>query len=126
MDPEPSKTDNDAASLTVFSNVLYTSLPTTFFALASADCKSGWTWATSGSGTAMLDLRLCLGGEEKAVVTVVAAVRGLSAAADDMAACEDGGNFPVNSRLRIRDLRPSSSSQTVDGALVDKVDSLPS
>ena len=77
----------------------------------------------SASGIAVLDLRLYLGGEEK-VVIVVAAVRGLSA--DDIAAWEDGGSLPVNSRLRIRDLRSSSSSQTVDGALVESVDSLPS
>jgi hypothetical protein len=36
------------------------------------------------------------------------------------------GSFPVSSNLCMRDLRSSSSSQTVDGAVVDTDDSVPS
>jgi hypothetical protein len=36
------------------------------------------------------------------------------------------GSFPVNSSLCMRDLRSSSSSHTVDGAVVETVDSVPS
>ena len=60
------------------------------------------------------------------VVTVVVAVRGRSPENDDMAAADEGGNLPVRSSVRIRDFRSSSSSQTVDGAVVDNVDSVPS
>lgn len=60
------------------------------------------------------------------VVTVVVAVRGLSVDMCDMAAAEDVGSFPVSSSFRILDLRSSSSSHTVEGAVVDKVDSVPS
>jgi hypothetical protein len=60
------------------------------------------------------------------VVAVVVAVGGRSADARETAAPEVGGSFPVNSSFRIRDLRSSSSSQTVDGAVVDAVDSVPS
>jgi hypothetical protein len=54
------------------------------------------------------------------------AVRGLSWALLYIAAAEDGGSFPVSSSFLIRSLRSSSSSQTVEGAAVDKVDSVPS
>lgn len=57
---------------------------------------------------------------------VVAAVRGLSFDVPEIAACDDGGSFPVSSSLRIRDFKSSSSSQTVEGAFVDNVDSVPS
>lgn len=57
---------------------------------------------------------------------MVAAVRGLSCAAPDMAAWDEGGNLPVSSSLRIRDFKSSNSSQTVEGAVVDSVDSVPS
>lgn len=70
-------------------------------------------------------MRRCLGELDNAV-TVVAAVRGLSWAAPEMAAWEEGGSFPVSSSLRIRDFKSSSSSQTVEGAVVDSVDSVPS
>ena len=62
---------------------------------------------------------LCLG-ELDMVVAAVVAVLGRSAV--DIAAAEEGGNFPVSSNLRMRDLRSSSSSQTVEGALVEIVD----
>jgi len=73
----------------------------------------------------MLFPRPCFG-DEDIVVTVVVAVRGRSPEADEIAAPDDGGNFPVNSSLRIRDFMSSSSSQTVDGAVVETVDSVPS
>lgn len=130
-EPEPSKVDNVVASVAVASKVLYTSLLSTVLALASADCKRGWTGLTgavSDSADGPLSLRRWLGDEDR-VVAVVAAVRGRSPPefdTEDIAACDDGGSLPVSSSLRIRDLRSSSSSQTVDGALVDKVDSVPS
>lgn len=65
-------------------------------------------------------------GDDEMVVTVVVAVRGRSADVLDMPEAFDGGNLPVSSSFRIRDLRSSSSSQTVDGAVVDNVDSVPS
>lgn len=60
------------------------------------------------------------------MVTVVVAVRGRSAEAEEIASCEEGGSLPVNSNLRIRDFRSSNSSHTVEGAVVDNVDSVPS
>lgn len=60
------------------------------------------------------------------MVTVVVAVRGLSPEILDIAAADEGGSFPVSSNLRILDFKSSNSSQTVDGAVVDKVDSVPS
>lgn len=59
-------------------------------------------------------------------MTVVVAVGGRSFEARDIAASDVRGSFPVNSSLCIRDLRSSNSSQTVDGAVVDTVDSVPS
>jgi hypothetical protein len=73
----------------------------------------------------MLALRWCLGEEEVAVIAEVA-VRGLSLGLLYIAAADDGGSFPVSSNFLIRSLRSSSSSQTVEGAAVDKVDSVPS
>lgn len=43
-----------------------------------------------------------------------------------MAAPDVGGSFPVNSNLWIRDFKSSNSSHTVDGAVVETVDSVPS
>ena len=65
-------------------------------------------------------------GDADIVVALVVAVRGLSpvAVAEDIAAAEDEGNFPVNSSFFIRDFKSSSSSQTVEGAVVDMVDSV--
>lgn len=57
---------------------------------------------------------------------VVVAVGGLSPDACDTAAPDVAGSFPVSSSFRIRDFRSSNSSQTVDGAVVDVVDSVPS
>ena len=64
-------------------------------------------------------------GEDDTVVTVVVAVRGRSVVPDAFAP-KELGSFPVSSSFRILDLRSSSSSQTVDGAVVDTVDSVPS
>lgn len=79
----------------------------------------------SDSGGGVLVFRPCLG-DEDIVVTVVVAVRGLSPDMEDIAAAEEEGNFPVNSSFRILDFRSSNSSHTVDGAVVDRVDSVPS
>ena len=64
-------------------------------------------------------------GDEDIVVTVVVAVRGLSM--DEVIALLDElGITPVISSLLIRDLISSSSSQTVEGAVVETEDSVPS
>ena len=63
-------------------------------------------------------------GDEDIVVTVVVAVRGRSMAVET-AAFEEAGILPVSSSLRILDFKSSSSSQTVDGAVVDTDDSVP-
>lgn len=60
------------------------------------------------------------------VVTVVVAVGGRSFEAREMAAPDVAGSLPVSSSLCMRDFRSSSSSQTVDAAVVDTVDSVPS
>ncbi len=65
-------------------------------------------------------------GEDDIVVTVVVAVRGRSRVALDTAAADELGSCPVSSSLRILDLRSSNSSQTVEGAVVESVDSVPS
>jgi hypothetical protein len=65
-------------------------------------------------------------GDDDMVVTVVVAVGGRSLEARDIAAPDVAGSFPVSSSRCMRDLRSSSSSQTVDGAVVDTVDSVPS
>lgn len=59
-------------------------------------------------------------------VKVVLAVAGRSPYTVDMAALEEEGRLPVSSILRMRDFKSSSSSQTVEGAVVDTVDSVPS
>jgi hypothetical protein len=61
-------------------------------------------------------------GEEESVVAAVVAVFGLSELV--IAAADDGGSFPVSSNFLILDLRSSSSSHTVEGAVVDIVDSV--
>lgn len=65
-------------------------------------------------------------GEPDIVVTVVVAVAGLSSDILETAAPEVDGNFPVSSSLLIRDFISSNSSHTVEGAVVDAVDSVPS
>lgn len=65
-------------------------------------------------------------GDEDIVVTVVVAVGGRSSESRDTAAPDVDGSFPVSSRRWIRDLRSSSSSHTVDGAVLEVVDSVPS
>jgi hypothetical protein len=62
-------------------------------------------------------------GDEDMVVAVVVAVGGRSSDNLDTAAPEVDGSLPVSSSL---DLRSSSSSHTVEGAVFDKVDSVPS
>lgn len=65
-------------------------------------------------------------GDDEAVVAVVVAVGGRSSVNLDTAAPEVGGSLPVSSRRWMRDLRSSSSSHTVEGAVFDVVDSVPS
>ena len=111
----------------VASRDVYTSPLKTAFALANADCRMGctWLWLESVSAAETLALRWYLG-EEEMVVMAVFAVRGRSLEGLYIAAEEEGGSFPVNSSFLMRSLRSSSSSQTVDGAVVDNVDSVPS
>lgn len=75
--------------------------------------SSVWTWTW----------RL---GDMEAVVTVVLAVAGRSSDSFVTAAPEVEGSLPVSSRRLILDLSSSSSSQTVEGAVVEAVDSVPS
>ena len=64
-------------------------------------------------------------GDTDMLVIVVVAVAGRSRETVDIAAFDVDGKFPVSSILRMRDFNSSSSSQTVDGAVVDTVDSVP-
>jgi hypothetical protein len=117
------------ASAAAASSALYTSEPTAGLALAKADCNRVCMELAVGAADVVssvtLVLRICLCfGDEDSVVAVVVAVRGRSPETLDIAAADDPGNLPVNSSFLIRDLRSSSSSQTVDGAVVDKVDSV--
>lgn len=132
--PEPSIVDNFTELETVISSALYTFRLTTFFALDNEDCKRGWTWPiaveASGSSTVLLTRRVRFGddssfGDDDNEVAVVAAVRGRSPVVECIASRE-GGSFPVNSSFRIRDFISSRSSQTVEGAVVEMVDSVPS
>lgn len=68
----------------------------------------------------------CRLGDPDRVVTVVVAVAGRSSDILETAAPDVDGSFPVNSSRLIRDLRSSNSSQTVEGAVVEAVDSVPS
>jgi hypothetical protein len=119
-----------SASEVAASNALYTSGLSIGFVFVNAACRracvSVWDVSpTTGSSCDMLSTRVRFG-EDEMVVTVVVAVGGRSFEARDIAAPEVAGNFPVNSSLCIRDLRSSNSSQTVDGAVVDTDDSVPS
>jgi hypothetical protein len=115
------------ASDAVDSSALKTSGPRTGFTCASAECNRGCRVAgdtgTAASFGEMLYPRARCLGDVDMVVTVVVAVPG-RAVACDMAAPDDVGSLPVISNLRIRDFRSSSSSHTVDGAVVEVVDSL--
>lgn len=118
------------ASVTVTSNAWKTSVLTADLAFARAECSRVWIGFAfaeppSSVSDVLLDFRVTLGDDEM-VVTVVVAVRGRSADVLEMPEAFDGGNLPVSSSFRMRDLRSSSSSQTVDGAVVESVDSVPS
>lgn len=65
-------------------------------------------------------------GDVDMVVIVVVAVGGLSPVAWETAAPDVAGSFPVSSSFRILDFKSSNSSHTVEGAVVDVVDSVPS
>jgi len=71
-----------------------------------------------GSGGAV---DFCLG-DEDIVVAAVVAVFGLSD--DVIAAAEDDGSLPLSSSFLILDFKSSISSQTVEGAPVEMVDSV--
>jgi hypothetical protein len=60
------------------------------------------------------------------VVMVVVAVVGRSVVIPDIAAPDDAGILAVSSSFFNLDLRSSSSSKMVDGAVVETVDSVPS
>lgn len=92
----------------------------------SRECVSEGTSGMVDSIGDMLLLRPLLGEVDDMVVAVVVAVGGRSVEARDIAAPEVAGNLPVNSNLCIRDFNSSNSSHTVDGAVVETVDSVPS
>ena len=121
----PNAVERVKASVIVASREVYTSPLKTAFALANADCRIGCAGFCSISAAEMLALRRCFGEEDK-VVMAVFAVRGLSFVGVYIAAEDDEGSLPVSSSFLMRSLRSSSSSQTVDGAVMDNVDSLPS
>jgi hypothetical protein len=64
---------------------------------------------------------LCFGDDDMVVAAVVA-VFGLSEVV--IAAADDGGSLPVNSSFLILDFKSSNSSHTVEGAVVEMVDSV--
>src|SRR2546430_6827440 len=78
--------------------------------------------AESGGGV----LALACFGDVDIVVAFVVAVRGLSPVAEDIAAADEDGNFRVSSSFLNRDFKSSSSSHTVDGAVVEMVESVAS
>ena len=116
--------DNWRASCAVACSFWYTSLLSTALALPSASWRFGCildgipSIADCNGATAVA---LCLG-EEDMVVAAVVAVFGRSEAV--IAAAEDGGNLPVSSSFLILDFKSSSSSHTVEGAVVEMVDSV--
>ena len=110
------------ASDVVASSARYISGVVVALALDSAELRSGWGVPSSKSfvvGESLVTPLIF--GEEDIVVADVAAVRGLS-----ILPLLDGGIFPVPSSFRILSLRSSSSSQTVDGAVVETADSVSS
>lgn len=64
-------------------------------------------------------------GEDESVVMVVPAVVGRCPDPFVCVVVKEVGSLPVSSRLLSRDFRVSSSSQTVEGAVVEAVDSVP-
>lgn len=127
---DPSMVAIDIASDAVDCKAPYTSFGNIGFVLLSAECsKSVPSFGfDSESGDSMGDaLRLrALFGDVDMVVLVVVAVGGLFSVALLTAADDVGGILPVSSSLCIRDLRLSNSSQTVEGAVVDAVELVPS
>lgn len=117
------------ASAAVASKALYISAESRGLDLASAECRrgcnSGGSVPLTSTGDTLLPRPRCFG-DVDIVVTVVVAVGGLSLDARDMAAPDVAGSFRVSSRRFMRDLRSSSSSHTVEGAVVETVDSVPS
>lgn len=98
--------------------------------MARAECKSGWVspsirFVLIASVGDILSPRPRFGDDDM-VVSVVVAVGGRSLDIGETAVLDVAGSFPVNSSLCMRDFRSSNSSHTVDGAVVDTVDSVPS
>jgi len=116
------------ASDAVASKARYRFAFTTGLALASAERRSGCKFVIPGvfiveaSGEILPTCRRF--GDDEIVVMVVVAVGGRSFRTVDIAAFDDFGSIPVSSSLRNRDFRSSNSSQTVDGAVVETVDSV--
>ena len=120
------------ASDAVASRALKTSGLTRSLDLLRAECNRRWMSVSTGpftvdveaSGESFLTwLRL---GEGDIVVIVVVAVAGRSPSILDMAALDVEGIFPLSSSFLILAFRSSSCSSITDGALVDRVDSVPS
>lgn len=98
--------------------------------LAKAECSSGCSSVVSGPLTVVApgerpSARPCFG-DDDIVVMVVVAVGGRSPNTWDIAESDETGNLPLSSSFRIRCLRSSTSSQIVDGAVVETVDSVSS
>ena len=123
----PSSCERVSASITLASNASPADLLSSSFALEKAVCSRGCNSDKSdvfpGCTLRTAGCLWCCVGEVDILVIVVDAVTGRSATELDMAALEDGGNFPVSSSFRILDRISSISSQTVDGAVVETVDS---
>ncbi len=119
-----------SASEAAASNALYISELRTGLVFANAALRRGCASAGGGSVETRSSCDILLPrpllGEEDKVVTVVVAVGGRSFEARDMAAPAVGGILPVNSSLCILDFKSSNSSHTVDGAVVETDDSVPS
>jgi hypothetical protein len=117
-----------SASAAAASRALYTSGFNSGFDFARAELKSGWVSPGIGRADSVGDKLLLRArfGEDDRVVTVVVAVGGRSLDAREIAAPDVAGNLPVSSSRCMRDLRSSNSSHTVDAAVVDTVDSVPS
>lgn len=116
-----------SASFAVFSNASYTSRFKSDFDFANATLRLGCASLIvrlERCDTALLPRALL--GEDELVVTVVVAVLGLSFEEFNTAAPDVAGIFPITSSLLIRCLISSNSSQMVDCAVVDVVDSVSS